>query len=97
MTEVTLFLRFLVCFLYKCSACGCVYGGIFYKKFARRLRQSQAPKSTGSIRLAPALELPGSQILFAPVPAAQPDDLRCPALECFNRIIETGVLHLMWG
>jgi hypothetical protein len=69
----------------------------FYKKFARRLRQSQSPKSTGSIRLAPALELPGSRILFAPVPAPQPDDLRCPGPWCFNRIIETGVLHSKWG
>jgi hypothetical protein len=24
-------------------------------------------------------------------------DLRCAAPECFNRIIETGVLHSQWG
>jgi hypothetical protein len=70
---------------------------LFHKKFTARSRPPQEPESGGSIRLAPALELPGSQILSEPAPEAQRGDLRCPGPECFNRRIETGVLHLKWG
>jgi hypothetical protein len=68
-----------------------------YKKSAQRLRRPEEPKSRGSVPLVMAHDLPKSRFFPEPASSALPPDLRCPAPECFNRSIETGVLHSKWG
>jgi len=69
----------------------------FYTKISPCVCSRLKGRNPGdSVSLVMALDLPEIAYSLRAFEALAAD-LRCPALECFNRSIETGVLHLMWG